>query len=223
MAKKAKAVKKKRGKAVFFGVAILFTIGLLVLIFGYIDFEFKKIGETGVTPLSDWRSYLSFLLSKVPFVKNYVKYEPRQIIKPSAYYTEIYESYIEKIEKDRKELEEKHTLLGEKEVKLNSQEFQIKARTEELNLVEERLLSEKTQWEDQKQKFEQLADWYENSDTGQIALALSSYQISIEEIVSGLRLVDSGIAAEIIGELAALNPDKAAMILSYLAGKEVIK
>ncbi len=223
MAQKAKPVKKKKGKLIFLILTVLVTVSLLVLIFGYIDFEFKKIGETGFSPLSDWRSYLAYLMSNVPIVKNYVKYEPRRIVKPSVFYTEIYESYIEKIEIDRQTLENRSEELDEKDRKLRRLELEINTRTQELNLKEERLLSETNNWEDRQKRYQQLANWYENGDTTQIALALSSNQISIEEIVNGLRLVESGIAAEMVGALANLNPDKAAQILAYLAGKEVIK
>jgi len=223
LAQKAKPVKKKKAKLIFLLLTIIMTVGLLVLIFGYIDFEFKKIGETGLSPLSDWRSYLAYLMSNVPVVKNYVKYEPRKIVKPSVFYTEIYESYIEKIEIDRQTLENRADELNEKDQRLKQLEVEINTRTQELNLKEERLLSETNNWEDQQKRYQQLADWYANGDTAQIALALSSNQISIEEIVSGLRLVESGIAAEIVGALANLNSDKAAQILAYLAGKEVIK
>jgi len=223
LAQKAKPVKKKKGKLIFLILTVLVTVSLLVLIFGYIDFEFKKIGETGFSPLSDWRSYLAYLMSNVPIVKNYVKYEPRRIVKPSVFYTEIYESYIEKIEIDRQTLENRSEELDEKDRKLRRLELEINTRTQELNLKEERLLSETNNWEDRQKRYQQLANWYENGDTTQIALALSSNQISIEEIVNGLRLVESGIAAEMVGALANLNPDKAAQILAYLAGKEVIK
>ena len=223
MAEKAKPAKKKNGKLIFLTLTVILTVGLLVLIFGYIDFEFKKIGEAGFSPLSDWRSYLAFLMSKVPIVKNYVKYEPRKIVKPSVFYTEIYESYIEKIETDRQELENRAEELDKKDKRLKQLEAEINTRTQELDLKEERLPTETNNWEDQQKRYRQLAEWYENGETAKIALALSSDRISIEEIVSGLRFVEPGIASEIVGALANLNPDKAAQILAYLAGKEVIR
>jgi hypothetical protein len=45
----------------------------------------------------------------------------------------------------------------------------------------------------------------------------------VEEIVGGLRLIDPGIAASIVGELAQINQDKAGRILANLSGKEVTR
>lgn len=223
MAKTAAPKKKGKGKAVFLIITVLLVFGLLALIYGYIDFEFNKIGEAGVTPLSDWRSYLAFLLSKIPFVKNYIKYEPRQIIKPSTYYTEIYEAYIEKIDKDRQELEKRASELNQTDQKQRALQAELSARTQELNLKEERLLAEIQSWQDQNSKFQQFADWLTESEAVQMAEALRSTSISVEEIVSGLRLVDAAIAAEIVGALALVDSNKAAQVLANLAGKEVIK
>lgn len=223
MAKTPAPKKKGKGKAVFLIITVLLVFGLLALIYGYIDFEFNKIGEAGVTPLSDWRSYLAFLLSKIPFVKNYIKYEPRQIIKPSTYYTEIYEAYIEKIDKDRQELEKRASELNQTDQKQRALQAELSARTQELNLKEERLLAEIQSWQDQNSKFQQFADWLTESEAVQMAEALRSTSISVEEIVSGLRLVDAAIAAEIVGALALVDSNKAAQVLANLAGKEVIK
>jgi flagellar motility protein MotE (MotC chaperone) len=120
-------------------------------------------------------------------------------------------------------LENRAEELDKKDKRLKQLEAEINTRTQELDLKEERLLTETNNWEDQQKRYRQLAEWYENGETAKIALALSSDRISIEEIVSGLRFVEPGIASEIVGALANLNPDKAAQILAYLAGKEVIR
>ena len=217
------ANKKGKAKRVIITLMIVFVFIILALIYGYIDFEFKKIGETGVTPLSDWRSYISYLLEKVPVVKNYVEYTPRQVIKPQQYYSEIYETYIQKIEEDRQSLEQKAQELDAFEINLEQLQGTLTARKEELDLKEERLVSEMTAWESTKERFQDLADWFANGDVALLAQAIASDEIEVEEIVGGLRLIDPGIAAAIVGELAQINQDKAGRILANLSGKEVTR
>ncbi len=217
------ANKKGKAKRIIITLMIVFVFIILALIYGYIDFEFKKIGETGITPLSDWRSYVSYLLEKVPVVKNYVEYTPRQVIKPQQYYSEIYETYIQKIEEDRVALERKAEQLDIFEKDLEQLQGTLNARKEELDLKEERLVSEMTAWESTKERFQDLADWFENGDEALLAQAIASDEIDVEEIVGGLRLIDPGIAAAIVGELAQINQDKAGRILANLSGKEVTR
>ena len=99
----------------------------------------------------------------------------------------------------------------------------LNARKEELDLKEERLVSEMTAWESTKERFQDLADWFENGDEALLAQAIASDEIDVEEIVGGLRLIDPGIAAAIVGELAQINQDKAGRILANLSGKEVTR
>jgi len=217
------AKKKSKFKKVAITLSVIFVVLLLVLIYGYIDFEFKKLGESGVTPMSDWRSYIAFLLEKVPVINNYVEYTPREIIQPQKYYSEIYETYIQKIEADRKELEKKAAELAEFEEQLNEREAKLNANAEELQLQEERLQSEMQAWESSRERFQKLADWFANGDEAMLAQALASGEIDVEEIVNGLRLIDPGIAADIVGQLATIDENKAAEILANLAGKEVTR
>jgi len=217
------AKKKGKFKKVAITLSVIIVVLLLVLIYGYIDFEFKKLGESGVTPMSDWRSYIAFLLEKVPVINNYVEYTPREIIQPQKYYSEIYETYIQKIEEDRKALEKKAAELAGFEEQLNEREAKLNANAEELQLQEERLRSELQAWESSRERFQKLADWFANGDEEMLAQALASGEIDVEEIVNGLRLIDPGIAADIVGQLATIDEDKAAEILANLAGKEVTR
>lgn len=217
------ANKPGKAKRIIITLMVIFVFILLALIYGYIDFEFKKIGESGITPLSDWRSYLSYLLEKVPIVKNYVEYTPRDVIKPQQYYSEIYETYIEKIEEDRMALENKAQELSTFETQLNQLQRTLNARKEELDLQEERLTSEMTAWESTKQRYQELANWLENGDEIMLAQAIASDEIDVESIVGGLRLIDPGIAADIVGQLAQINQEKAGQILANLTGKEVTR
>ena len=217
------ANKPGKAKRIIISLMIIFVFILLALIYGYIDFEFKKIGESGITPLSDWRSYLSYLLEKVPIVKNYVEYTPRDVIKPQQYYSEIYETYIEKIEEDRIALENKAVELKTFEMQLNQLQRTLNARKEELDLQEERLTSEMTAWESTKERYQELANWLENGDEVLLAQAIASDEIDVESIVGGLRLIDPGIAADIVGQLAQINQEKAGKILANLTGKEVTR
>jgi len=217
------ANKPGKAKRIIITLLVIFVFILLALIYGYIDFEFKKIGESGITPLSDWRSYLSYLLEKVPIVKNYVEYTPRDVIKPQQYYSEIYETYIEKIEEDRMALENKAQEMSTFETQLNQLQRTLNSRKEELDLQEERLTSEMTAWESTKQRYQELANWLENGDEIMLAQAIASDEIDVESIVGGLRLIDPGIAADIVGQLAQINQEKAGQILANLTGKEVTR
>jgi DNA repair exonuclease SbcCD ATPase subunit len=217
------AKKRKRTKKILIFLTAALIVLSLVFIYGYIDFVFQKIGETGLTPLSDWRSYVASILNRIPLVNQFVQYEPRKVIPQGQYYQEIYEVYIERIDKDRTDLEEKARELGEIESSLTSRERQLDARQQEIAMREERLNTEIAAKESIDARLNQLADWFNNADERLIAPALADPAISVEEIVGGLRRVDPGIAADIIAQLAQVNPQKAANILALMAGKEVTR
>jgi hypothetical protein len=217
------AGKKNKVKRIVISVMVIFIIAVLALIYGYINFEFEKLGESGVTPLTDWRSYLSYLLEKVPIVNNYVQYTPRGVIKPQKYYSEIYETYIQKIEDDRLILENKSGELNTFQNELDNFKLILDSRQQELDMKEERLISEMTSWDSTKERYQELASWLANGDEQLLAQALASDEIDVEEIVGGLRLVDPGIAAAIVGQLAIVDQNKAGKILANLSGKEVTK
>ena len=63
----------------------------------------------------------------------------------------------------------------------------------------------------------------ENGDESMLAQAIASDEIDVESIVGGLRLIDPGIAADIVGQLAQINQEKAGQILANLTGKEVTR
>jgi len=80
-----------------------------------------------------------------------------------------------------------------------------------------------TAWESTKERYQELANWLENGDEVLLAQAIASDEIDVESIVGGLRLIDPGIAADIVGQLAQINQEKAGKILANLTGKEVTR
>jgi len=68
----------KSKKVVLIILGIIFGVLLIGLLFfyGYSSFLVSQIYGQQASPFQAWRNYFGYLFSKIPFVKNFVQYEP---------------------------------------------------------------------------------------------------------------------------------------------------
>lgn len=218
----AEKEKRKRKFAAFLkALAIVLFLGFTVLVYGYFAFEFQRLQGLGVRPIEDWRSYISFLLSKIPYVNRYVKYEPLQILVPSQYFermasatNERVQQLLEQVRQEREQLErERQKLEAERKLILD-----MRKTWEEKNLQLEALLRKAQVPED----VEKVSQTIASADPAAIASVLASEKYTIESIAMALVKLDATTRADVISELGKLNPNKAAEIMNNIASFEQI-
>ena len=217
MAKK----KKKKGriiKALFFAV----FFALILLVFHYLYFEMSRIEGYNVKLFQDWKSYVAYVFSKIPFLKERVQYQPLMIGSASKHYEIVFSGTVKEISEKLKELERR-----EKEVE--------RLRTEYEKLIE--VLGDlKKTWEDEmkelqmqkeayvegKSKIEDLAKLLRSSDPEGIAKTIAQETLDVETLSAALKLLPEDVSAEIVQELSKIDPEKSAQILKEMGGVDRI-
>lgn len=214
----ASDAKKKPGRLkkifILFFWSIFITLIILALV--YINFEFGRIKTLNLSLEKDWKSFVAYMLQKIPVLKERVKYE----------YLDVGNAYIiqEKLIEERlKSLDLKNEQLKEQIEQLKELSKEIEKESNQLALEKQKFEEEKKAFEEEKRVFEdykyrinKLAEWFASSTPAQIALALSRDEVSIDLIVNALLILPSDTAAEIIQALAQVNPTKAANVISKI-------
>lgn len=207
---------KLRLKLILFGF-----LALIVAYFvGYYIFEYYRLGKYDIKLFEDWRSYTAFLMSKVPYVNKYVKYQPMKVLSVEDYYNEQLKIYLERLEKQSEELKSKAEELATLKKNIEEEQKKLEELRKEVEKEKAELEKEKAEWEDYKNRLKTLANWLASSDPKQIAPAISDDQVSVELLVDSLRMLSNDVAAEILQALSNVNPQKAASVLSRLGTKE---
>jgi len=99
---------KSKKKKVSVKIIMFFLLAMIVAWFvGYYLFEVYRLGQYNIKFLEDWRSYTAFLLSKIPYINRFVKYEPMKVLTVEDFYKEQFLIYQEKLEKQSEELRKK--------------------------------------------------------------------------------------------------------------------
>ncbi|RKX40308.1 MAG: hypothetical protein DRP23_03400, partial [Thermotogae bacterium] len=76
---------------------ILFVLVLLLsvlLMYGYLKFELEKVYGEDFRLFQDWRSFVAFLLSKIPFLGERIEYKPMKMMSPKEYYSSVLRDYV---------------------------------------------------------------------------------------------------------------------------------
>ncbi|GAB6188456.1 hypothetical protein JCM30566_01950 [Marinitoga arctica] len=196
-------------------------ITLIIITLVYINFEFGRLKMLNLSLEKDWKSFVAYMLQKIPVLKDKVKYE----------YLDVGNAYImqEKLIEDRLEsFDSKIAQLKKQSEELMKLSEEIKNESNQLALEKQKFEEEKKAFEEEKKVFEdykyrinKLAEWFASSTPAQIALALSRDEVSIDLIVNALLILQSDTAAEIIQALAQVNPTKAANVISKIGEVKV--
>lgn len=216
-----KEKKKGRLRAFLKALAIVLILGFTVLVYGYFAFEFQRLQGLGIRPIEDWRSYISFLLSKIPYVNRFIKYEPLQILLPSQYFERMASATAERVQQMLQQLKQEREQLERERQKIEAERrvvVEMKRTWEEKNLQLEAALRKAQTPED----VEKVSQTIASADPAAIAPVLASETYSAESIALALLRLDATTRADVITELGRLNPNKAAEIMNNIASFEMI-
>ena len=205
-------------KALFFA----FIFAFLIIAFHYLYFEMTRIEGFGVKLFQDWRSYVAYVFSKIPYLKDRIEYKPMKIGNASEYYGEVFSGAVKdlgeklrKLEEERKEVES----LKKRYEDLINVLRDIKSKLESEYESERKKLEV---YKEGKARIEELSKLIESSEPAQIAVTLSQENLSVDTIAAVLRNIPQDVAAEVIQELSKINPQKSADVLNRLGSVEKI-
>ncbi|ABV34371.1 MULTISPECIES: hypothetical protein [Pseudothermotoga] len=219
MAEKQK--KKGRLKAFLKIIIVALFVSLTILIYGYFVFEYSRIKGLSANPVEDWKSYISFLLSKIPYVDRYVKYEPLQILSPSEYFEEISraastraQQILEEAKSAKSQAEEQLKLVeAERKIVLQMRKeweekmLQLEANTGKLQSTED---------------IKKITETISSADPTGIAPVLASNAYTVDSIAAALSNLSPDLRADVLTELGKINPEKAAQVMNKIASVEEI-
>ncbi|WP_041082621.1 hypothetical protein [Thermotoga profunda] len=219
MAEKQK--KKGRLKAFLKIIIIAIFISFTVLVYGYFVFEYNRIKGLSMNPIEDWKSYFAFLLSKIPYVNKYVKYEPLQILSPAEYFQDISKAASQRAQQILEEAKKTKTQ-AEEQLKLVEAErkivIEMRKNWEDRLLQVEAAIKKLQNPEDIKK----ISETISNADPAAIAPVLASDAYTIDSIAAALTGLSSDLRADVLTELGRLNPAKAAQVMNKIASVEGI-
>ncbi|ACB08617.1 MotE family protein [Thermotoga sp. RQ2] len=207
---------KRRGFFVVF--LITFLILLILFMYGYISFEINRLYGGRVSPFEDWRSYIAFLASKVPFLKDRINYQPLKAESPAEYYSRIYQKYIEIYNQKIDELISKEKELEEQAKVLEAQRNVVEKMIEDIQSLKNQLFEEKNRLESYKKQVDELINVLLNADPRNLASALN--EVDDETLAVIFKRTDPEYAGEFLEALSGVNPQKAARVMELMVGVE---
>ena len=210
--------KKKKGRSKALVIAFIFAI--LIVLAHYMYFESQKLEGCSVTIFRDWRSYVAYVMSKIPFIKDKMKYTPMKVGNPSAYYKDIISGVVEDVGKKLEEIEKKEQMLKaqENEYKrllevLNDMKSRWKDKFEEVN-------KSTTAYEDIQKNIQDLRNILKSGDPEELSTILVQETITASTIAAAVDQLPDDLKAEILQALAKKDPMKAAKVTEILGGIE---
>ncbi|QIV77570.1 hypothetical protein QQE94_00130 [Fervidobacterium pennivorans subsp. shakshaketiis] len=210
----------KSKKVVLIILGIIFGVLLIGLLFfyGYSSFLVSQIYGQQASPFQAWRNYFGYLFSKIPFVKNFVQYEPISVFTAKEYFEKAYEEYASQLDAKLKELEEKEKLLAQKEAQIDKLLEALK--TVENNWKEQRLKEELNKVEDTTtlKRLKDIVDTFLNSEPAQLRRLMNADNMSVETLALVFSKLPADTRAELVQELTAVNPVKAAQVIEKMGG-----
>ena len=211
---------KRKGKRIFKALFYAFVFAILLLIFHYLYFEISRIEGYNVKLFEDWRSYIAYVFSKIPFLKERIEYKPMKIGNASEHYKLVFSGISKDLSDELKRIESK-----EKEVQKLQREYENLINV--LKSVEKKWKDEMKNLEMRKEEYskadkriEDLAQLFQSSDPAQIVSTISQESMSVETIAAVLKRIPKDVAVEIIQELSKVDPGKSASILNAMGGVE---
>ncbi|MFN3328850.1 MAG: hypothetical protein ACK40U_08380, partial [Fervidobacterium pennivorans] len=207
---------------VLLGILIALVVIFILFLYGYSSFLVKQVYGENAHVLSAWRNYVSFLLSQIPFIKNFVKYDTLEIMTAQEYFERIYQQYA-------KELEEKLKQIAEKEQEIANKNSEIERLLKSLKSIEEswkekRLSEELNKVQDtiSLKRLQDIVDTFANSDPTQLRRLMNSDNMSVETLAVVFSKLQPDVRADVLQQLTAVNPVKAAQVVEKIGGIDQI-
>ncbi|ODN31242.1 hypothetical protein [Fervidobacterium thailandense] len=204
------------------GILIAVTVITVLFLYGYANFLARQLYGPSASIFDGWRNYVSYIFSKVPFLKNFVDYQPLETITPYAYFEKVLSEYKEQLEKLIADIESREQAVNQKEKNIDDI---IKA----LNAVEETWKEERLKEEIAKleptltkKRIDEVVDTFLNSDPAQLRRLLNAENMTVETLALIFSRLPADTRAELLQSLTAVNPQKAAQVVEKMAGVDQI-
>lgn len=215
---------EKKGKflkfLVAFIIAVLFFSNLIFI--SYFKFQLNQVYGIDEGIFSNFKSYSAYLLSKIPLVNKFVKYEPLSINEPKKYFEEVLESYKKNIEELIKQSEEKL-----KEAEKLKQENELLYKT--LKSIEDEWKERKIKEEISKvevvkkvENLDSLVEIFKNGDSKELLPLMNSEKVDVKTLAVVFQKLSPDLRSEMVQSLASVNPTKAASVVNTIYNVEEI-
>ncbi len=210
--------KTKKIMKVLIGFLIALSVIGFIFLYGYSSYVVKQIYGPEASTFEAWRSYLSNIFSKVPVIKNFVKYEPMNVLSAEKYFESIFEGYKQELEKKMEELDAKEQELKGKEQSIDQMLGALKSI--ETSWKESKLKEEISKLDEEisTKRVEEMVRTFAESDPAQIRRLMNADNMSIETLALVLYKLPADTRAELLQSLATVNPTKAAAVTEKMSG-----
>ncbi len=208
---------KKIGK-VLIGILVAAVIVGVLFLYGYSSYIVKQVYGPEAGTFEAWRSYLSSIFSKFPVIKNFVKYEPMNVLSADEYFKKVFEEYKQELEKRMEELDTKEKELKGKEQSVDQMLNSLKSI--ETSWKESRLKEEISKLDEEisTKRIDEMVKTFAESDPNQIRRLMNADNMSVETLALILYKLSPDIRAELLQSLATVNPTKAAAVTEQIGG-----
>ena len=205
---------------------ILFVLVLLLsvlLMYGYLKFELEKVYGEDFRLFQDWRSFVAFLLSKIPFLGERIEYKPMKVMSPKEYYSSVLRDYVKTYDEKLSEVLKREEEVEKKEKVLKMEESVLANLKEEWQKKREELAVEEKSLEEYEKKIEDITKILLEADPEELSTMMNSEELSPVTLAVILKKVPPDVSAEFLQALTKINPEKAASVVKEMVGVEKIK
>ena len=205
---------------------ILFVLILLLsvlLMYGYLKFELEKVYGEDFRLFQDWRSFVAFLLSKVPFLSERIEYKPMKVMSPKEYYSSVLRDYVKTYDEKLSEVLKREEEVEKKEKVLKMEESVLANLKEEWRKKNKELVIKEKSLEEYEKKIEDITKILLEADPEELSTMMNSEELSPVTLAVILKKVPPDVSAEFLQALTKINPGKAANVVKEMVGVEKIE
>ena len=205
---------------------ILFVLVLLLsvlLMYGYLKFELEKVYGEDFRLFQDWRSFVAFLLSKIPFLGERIEYKPMKMMSPKEYYSSVLRDYVKTYDEKLSEVLKREEEVEKKEKVLKMEESVLANLKEEWQKKREELAVKEKSLEEYEKKIEDITKILLEADPEELSTMMNSEKLSPVTLAVILKKVPPDVSAEFLQALTKINPEKAASVVKEMVSVEKIK
>jgi len=205
---------------------ILFVLVLLLsvlLMYGYLKFELEKVYGEDFRLFQDWRSFVAFLLSKIPFLGERIEYKPMKMMSPKEYYSSVLRDYVKTYDEKLSEVLKREEEVEKKEKVLKMEESVLANLKEEWQKKREELAVKEKSLEEYEKKIEDITKILLEADPEELSTMMNSEKLSPVTLAVILKKVPPDVSAEFLQALTKINPEKAASVVKEMVSVEKIE
>ncbi|RKX56833.1 MAG: hypothetical protein DRP24_02170 [Thermotoga sp.] len=205
---------------------ILFVLVLLLsvlLMYGYLKFELEKVYGEDFRLFQDWRSFVAFLLSKIPFLGERIEYKPMKVMSPKEYYSSVLRDYVKTYDEKLSEVLKREEEVEKKEKVLKMEESVLANLKEEWQKKREELAVKEKNLEEYEKKIEDITKILLEADPEELSTMMNSEKLSPVTLAVILKKVPPDVSAEFLQALTKINPEKAASVVKEMVSVEKIE